>query len=141
MGLFCPQQAKIHRFGHSVTGIRRNWTGQIPGPGLFCRTIYFRLLFPMKKILLLLLVGVLMLVSRAPAAAQSFHRIGHANRSHTIKSERSNKHVKHRDKQKTKKGKPDNGEGRRHKQAKGQEKLKDEAGNRREASEPEKVEP
>jgi Skp family chaperone for outer membrane proteins len=82
----------------------------------------------MKKALLLLFAGLLLvLISLAPAAAQQFHRFGHANRSKTLKPQHSSRHVKHRDKtKKVKKRKPENGEKRRHKQAK-QEKLNREA--------------
>jgi hypothetical protein len=97
----------------------------------------------MKKPLLLLFAGLLLvLISLSPAAAQRFHRIGHANRSHTIKPEHTNKHIRHRDKQKTKKHKPDNGESRRHKENKRQEKRRAENPvPTLEATEPEKTEP
>ena len=80
----------------------------------------------MKKVSLLLagllLAGLLLvLVSRGPAAAQQFYRMGHANRSGTLKAERSNHHVRHRDKKNLKKHKPDNGEGRRPKESKRQQ--------------------
>ena len=72
-----------------------------------------------KSVLLLLAVLLLVLTGPAPVGAQFFHRMGHANRSKTMKAEHSNKNVRHRDKQtKVKKRKPDNGEKKRHKQAK-----------------------
>ena len=96
----------------------------------------------MKKSLLLLLASLLLvLTAPAPASAQMFHRMGHANRSRTIKSERSNKHVKHRDKKKVKKKKPENDKSRRRKEAKLQKERRGEGGNiPSEATEPEKNE-
>ena len=97
----------------------------------------------MQKALLLLLACVLLvLISLGPAAAQSFHRFGHANRSHTKKAEHSNKHVKHRDKKKVKKKKPENDKSRRRKEAKLQKERRESGGNiPSESTEPEKTEP
>lgn len=79
----------------------------------------------MKKNLFLLLAGLLLvLISLAPAAAQRFHRIGHANRSKTIKAEHSRKHVRHRDKEKTKKRNPKHDERHRRREAKRQQKRR-----------------
>ena len=95
-----------------------------------------------KSLLLLVTILVLILTSLAPAAAQRFHRIGHANRSHAVKPEHTNKHVKHRDKQKIKKKKPTKDERRRKKEAKLQQKRRAEGPiPRPEAIEPEKTEP
>ena len=92
----------------------------------------------MKKTLYLLIAGLLLvLISLAPAAAQRFHRIGHANRSNTIESEHANKHVKHRDKQRIKKKKPTKDERRRKKEAKLQQKRRAEGP----ALQPEAIEP
>ncbi|MFD2717325.1 hypothetical protein ACFST9_01265 [Hymenobacter monticola] len=96
--------------------------------------------FAMKKSLLLLLASLLLvLTSPAPANAQMFHRLGHANRSRTKKAEHSNKHVKHRDKKKVKKKKPENDKSRRRKEAKLQKERREDGGRiPAEATEPEK---
>ena len=97
----------------------------------------------MKKLVLLLFAGLLLvLASLAPVDAQFFHRMGHANRSRTMKAEHSNKHVRHRDKQRVRKQKPDKNERRRHKEAQRQQKRRAEgAPARAEAPEPEKTTP
>ena len=94
----------------------------------------------MQKALLLLLASLLLtLITLGQASAQSFHRFGHANRSHTKKAEHSNKHVKHRDKKKVKKKKPENDKSRRRKEAKLQKERRAEGGSiPSEAVEPEK---
>jgi hypothetical protein len=98
--------------------------------------------FAMKKALLLLLASLLLvLTSPAPATAQMFHRLGHANRSRTKKAEHSHKHVKHRDKKKVKKKKPENDKSRRRKEAKLQKERREDGGRiPAEATEPEKSE-
>jgi hypothetical protein len=98
--------------------------------------------FAMKKSLLLLLASLLLLLtSPAPASAQMFHRLGHANRSRTKKAEHSNKHVKHRDKKKVKKKKPENDKSRRRKEAKLQKERRNDGGTLPlEATDPEKNE-
>ncbi len=79
----------------------------------------------MKKTLFLLLAGLLLvLISLGPVAAQQFHRMNHANRSKTMKSEHSRKHVRHRDKEKANKRNPKHHEGRRRREAKRQEKRR-----------------
>ena len=84
----------------------------------------------MKKTLLLLASGLLLvLVSAAPVAAQWFHRIGHVSKSRTKKAEHSDRHVKHRDKQKTKKRNPDHDERRRRQESKRQAKRRAEGSN------------
>ncbi|WP_305032498.1 hypothetical protein [Hymenobacter convexus] len=80
---------------------------------------------------------LLVFISLGPASAQSFHRFGHANRSHTKKAEHSNKHVKHRDKKKVKKKKPENDKSRRRKEAKLQKERRAEGVAIPEATEPE----
>ena len=79
----------------------------------------------MKRTVLLLVTSLLLaLTSIAPAAAQWFHRIGHVSKSKTKKSEHTNKGVRHGEKHKTKKRKPDHDEGRRRKEARRQEKRR-----------------
>ena len=97
----------------------------------------------MRKFRLAVFISLcVVLVSGAPAAAQGFHRIGHVNKSHTKKAEHSDKNVKHASPHKTKKRKPVNDEGYRHRELKRQEKLRGEnAGRPQEAPKPEAAEP
>ena len=79
----------------------------------------------MKRALLLLIASLcLLLASNAPVEAQWFHRIGHVAKSGTKKAEHSSKHVKRRDKQKTRKRNPNHDERRRRREAKRQEKRR-----------------
>lgn len=79
----------------------------------------------MKKALFLLLTGLCLIVALStPAAAQWFHRLGHVGKSKTKKAEHSTKHVKRRDKQKSKKRNPNHDERRRRQEAQRQEKRR-----------------
>ena len=97
----------------------------------------------MKKTLLLLVASLLLvLTSVSLAAAQWFHRIGHVSGSHTKKTEHSNKGLKHHDKQKTKKRRPDHDERQRRKEARRQEKRRAEGPRiQPETTEPKKTTP
>ena len=98
----------------------------------------------MKKTLLVLAAGLLLvLASIAPAAAQWFHRIGHVAKSGTKKAEHSNKGLKHRERQKSKRRNPHHDERRRRREAKRQEKRRGEGPRTQPAAapEPEKTTP